>query len=178
MRDYAELVKGGSRIQLYRCGGRLFQERRSRLSNPNPSGPLKNVPCADNDARDRMYDERLSELLADGWIDQSPRPAATRKKAKAEPDLGALERAFGELAKTTIAELAKADEKNDVKVWRRAIAAYGKLKVRAGGDRTENLVHFFAVDGIALDKRHPIVVTRARGSKSRKDKWLALLSAS
>lgn len=176
MRDYAELAKGAFRIQLYRCSGRLFQERRSRLRTSDPNNPLTNTPCADNAERDRMFDQRLRELLADGWVDLKP-PPAPAKRRKAQPDLAALDAAFGKLARETIEQLAKASDADDAKIWRRAISAYGKLKVKAGGDRTEHLVHFFAVDGIALDKRHPVVVTRARADKARKARWIALLEA-
>ncbi len=177
MRDYVELTKGGSRVQLYRCVGRLFQERRSRLTNPNPQGPPTNTQCRDNKERDRTFDERLRALLAQGWVDRNPPPAATRAKKYAKPEPVASELALAALAKRTIAELGKATEADDGAIWRRAIAAYGKLKVRAGGDRTEHLVHFFAVDGIALDTRHPVVVSRARASKARKARWIAILEA-
>lgn len=175
MRDYAVLVKGGFRIQLYRCSGYLLQERKSKLTTASPQGPLKNTPFTDKADRDRAFEQRVRDLEAEGWIDQNPERSGSTKPRK--PSTEALEKAFAALVAKTIAALETARDGADDKVWRSAIAAYGKLKVRAGGDRTENLVHFFAVDGIALDQRHPVVVTKVRASKARKARWLELLES-
>ena len=92
--------------------------------------------------------------------------------------LATLETKFGTLAEHTIAALAKSQtDARDERIWRAAIVKYGKLKAEAGGDHTENLVHFFAVDGIGLDERHPVVVTRVKASAARKKRWMTLLES-
>ena len=168
-----ELVKGKSRIQLYSCVGKLLQERKSRAGTPNPQGRLVNTSFASNAERDQAFENRLRELRAEGWIDQRPPAPAARKRS----DEDALEDAFAALVETTIAELGRASEDQDAKIWRRAITAYGKLKIRAGGNRNEHLVHFFAVDGIAIERRHPVVVAEVRATKARKARWVQLLES-
>lgn len=189
MRDLAELIKDGWKIRLYPAGPTLA-ELKFRLTTKVPRGRASITTYADNAARGRALDQRVAELVAQGWVDTGVghMPGARKRKgagARAEGDqdtsaakAAALEDAFGALVERTLAALGKArTDGEDAAIWRTAIAAYGRLKRRAGGDATENLVHFFAVDGIALDRRHPVVVQRARATEPRKARWLQRLEA-
>lgn len=188
MRDLAELVKGAWKIRLYPAGCHL-SELRMKATTKTPGGAAKQTSYADVAACQRALAERVAALVAEGWTDTgvglprprakpaSPAPARARSK-KVQPDLAALDAKLGALAEETIAALARAKSAAaDEVVWRAAIAEYGKLRVAAGGDPTESLVHFFAVDGVGLEAAHPVVVTRAEGSAARKARWLALLEA-
>lgn len=176
VREIAELVKGAWKIRLYPSGPHLM-EMKFKVSSKVPTGAVKQSSFADVAECQRVLAEKVAVLVSDGWQDTGigfPKKAAkatSRSKAGA-----ALDAKFGTLAKHTIAELAKSKtDASDERIWRTAIARYGTLKVEAGGDRTENLVHFFAVDGIALDEAHPVVVTRVKASAARKKRWMALL---
>ena len=178
MRDIAELVKGAWKIRLY-PSGRHLSEMKFKVTSKVPTGAVRQSSFADVAECQRELADKVAVLVADGWLDTGlgfPRKAAkaiSRKKAGA-----ALDAKFGTLAEHTCAQLAKSrTDANDVRIWRAAIAKYGALKVEAGGDRTENLVHFFAVDGVALDETHPVVVTRVRASAARKKRWMTLLES-
>jgi hypothetical protein len=115
----------------------------------------------------------VRELEEDGWKLVRGANEIPRAKRKAP---NPLEAAFGKLVADTIVGLKKAKSTaEDARVWKRAIAAYGKLKVKCGGNADENLVHFFAVDGIALEARHPVVVQAVAASDERKNFWLKTL---
>lgn len=87
-----------------------------------------------------------------------------------------IERDFAALAKTTIAELrAATTDAEDDAAWAKAIKEYGRLKVQLDGDANENIVHFFAVDGIGYDKQHPIVFRDVAANKARQDRWILIL---
>lgn len=109
-------------------------------------------------------------------VGKSPGEAPTTKKG-ARPKVD-VETKFEALAAKTIADLMAAkDETADTKIWRRAIAEYGKLKVKAGDGPTDNLVRFFSVDGVAVAKKHRVVVKACKPLGPRKAAWLALLKA-
>lgn len=198
-----ELIKDGWKIRLYPAI-RSLSELKFRLATANPRGGTT-ATFADNTERDRALARRVAELTAQGWVDaRGPRKPAAAPKAGARATkatatktapttraataarapaatarrAAALEEAFAALVEKTLAALGRAaTEAEDARAWRSAIAAYGRLAVRAGGDPTNHLVHFFAVDGIALDRRHPVVVHRARATRARKARWLRLLDA-
>jgi hypothetical protein len=184
MRDLAELVKDGRKIRLY-PSIRTLTELKFRLATAQPRGRGKSTIFADNAERDRALERRVAELVADGWVDNRagktrarPHKAAATARPPAPSRSDKLEGAFAALVEKTLAALGRATtEAEDARAWRAAVAAYGRLKVRAGGDRTEHLVHFFAVDGIAIDRRHPVVLSRARATKARKARWLRLLES-
>ena len=94
------------------------------------------------------------------------RAPATPKAKPARGGEGALEEAFAALVERTCAALAASKgEEDDAKAWRAAIRRCGDLKAKAGGNRDEDIVHFFAVDGVALSQKHPVVVQKVRATK-------------
>ena len=95
-----------------------------------------------------------------------------------EPEPEVIERDFASLVKLTIAELRSAKtEADDKAAWDKAIKEYGRLKVQLDGDANENIVHFFAVDGIGFETVHPIVFKEVATDQTRKDRWIKLLQA-
>jgi hypothetical protein len=173
-RDLAELDKGAWRIRLY-PGFKSLTELKFKRSTKRLTGRGKQTTFEDNKERDRALAKRVEELVAEGWVDTG---VGFVKPQRKPAGTATLEDAFTALAETTIAALSTAtSDVEDDAIWKRAIAAYGKLKKRAGGDATENLVHFFAVDGIALERAHPVVCLRAKAPKRRKARWAGLLEA-
>lgn len=175
MRDLAELVKGSWKIRLHPAG-RTLSEMKMKATQTVPRGKIVTSTFADNGERARALDARVAELVAQGWTDTGlGLPKRARGTQRAPPD-DALEEAFASLVESTLAALrASVSEADDAKAWRAAIQRYGDLKAKAGGNRDEHLVHFFAVDGVALSRTHPVVLERARATKGRKARWLALL---
>jgi hypothetical protein len=188
VRDIAELVKDGWKIRLLPAG-RHLSETKFKATTAAPKGVIKQTSYGDVAECRRALAERVAALVADGWTDtgighakKRPAPAtkatATANTRAPASSAKALDAKFGVLAKRTIAALGRSTTvAADEKIWRAAAAKYGALKVAAGGGRTEHLVHFFAVDGIALDAAHPVVVACAKGTAARKERWTALLVA-
>lgn len=168
-RELAELVKGQRKIRLYRSGPHL-SEMSMRRTTTVPTGKIVTVSHGSVPASVRAMEARISALEAEGWEDTGVGRVAPRREP-AKPR--GLEEAFGALARDTIAALGTSED--DARTWKKAIATYAALRKRAGGDPREHLVHFFAVDGVGLERAHPVVVTRAKGTAARKRAWLALL---
>ena len=92
------------------------------------------------------------------------------------PDPKIIERDFAALVVTTMNELRAAKtEAEDKAAWDKAIVEYGRIKVQLDADASENIVHFFAVDGIGFETQHPIVFKEVAADKARKDRWVLQL---
>lgn len=88
----------------------------------------------------------------------------------------AIERDFAALVKKTIEDLRAAKtEAEDKAAWDAAIKEYGRLKMQLDGDANENIVHFFAVDGIGYGDTHKIVFKEVAADRARQDRWIAIL---
>lgn len=91
-------------------------------------------------------------------------------------DAEQIERDFAALVKTTILDLEAAkSQAEDRAAWEKAIREYGRIKVLTGGDENENIVHFFAVDGIGYETQHPVVCNAVATDKARRDRWVQQL---
>jgi hypothetical protein len=172
MRDLAEFDKGPWRIRLYPAG-RFLTELRFRRGKV-PSGAGKRTEFSDLAERSAALDRRAAELVAAGWVDTGL-GHGRRGRPAPKPAVDA-ERAFAALVARTVAALRRSKSAaGDDKAWRAAIEAYGKLKRASGGNATEHLTHFFAVDGVALERAHPVVLQTVEASSARKARWLQCL---
>lgn len=93
-------------------------------------------------------------------------------------DKKALEDELGEVVERIIRELrASSSDTEDERIWRAAIADYGRLKVALDpdADANENIIHFFAVDGIAFERKHTIVTKAVGADEARVGRWIAQL---
>lgn len=173
-----ELVKGAWKIRLLRQG-RFLTELKMKKTTSAPKAVPPPAAFPDPRAAFAALQARAAALLAEGWIDTgggAPKAPARPAPQARKVDEAALEKHFGDLAARTIAALEKStSEAGDAKAWRAAIRRYGDLKAKAGGNRDEHLVHFFAVDGVALSQAHPVVTRRVRATKARQARWLELL---
>lgn len=94
------------------------------------------------------------------------------------PDNGRIEKDFAAVVAAVMKELrASKTEAADKTAWKKAIKEYGRLKVLLDGDANENIVHFFAVDGIGLEVKHPIVFKEVEADAARKDRWMKQLQS-
>ncbi|MEW5741194.1 MAG: hypothetical protein AB1938_19885 [Myxococcota bacterium] len=175
MRELMELVKGAWKIRLYRSG-RFLNELKMKKTTSAPRSVPPPAAFPDSKSAFAAMQARADALLAEGWTDTgvgAPRRAPRVTPKAPEADEAALESQFAALVARTIAALQRSrSEAGDAKAWREAIRRYGDLKAKAGGNRDENLVHFFAVDGVALAKPHPVVLQRVRATQERKARWL------
>lgn len=178
MRELMELVKGAWKIRLYRSGRFLTEMKMKKATSAPRSVP---PPAAFPDVKSAFAAlvARADELLAEGWVDTGvgAPTKASRPGPKAPAAVeAALEDDFGRLVTRTIAALKKSTSgAGDAKAWREAIRRYGDLKAKAGGNRDEHLVHFFAVDGVALAQQHPVVTQRVRATPERQARWTEIL---
>jgi hypothetical protein len=182
MRELMELVKGPWKIRLYRAG-RVLTEMKMKKTTSVPRSSPPGEEFSDPRAAFAALEARAAELLAEGWVDTgvgAPMRAARATQRAPEKAHAALEKQlekqFALLVKSTSAALRKSTtEAGDRKVWREAIRRFGDLKEQSGGNRDEHLVHFFAVDGVALSQRHPVVTQLVEATPQRKALWLKLL---
>lgn len=119
---------------------------------------------------------------AEGWTEYGP-PTTWRERiaddAPKRPRAAEAEKRFeaisAELASALVA--AKGKRAAEKKAIVAALRAYGDLKVALGADRTENAVHFFAVDGVGLTKKRKAALLRAKVDAKTSARWLELLEA-
>ncbi|MBL8921511.1 MAG: hypothetical protein JNJ54_21805 [Myxococcaceae bacterium] len=191
-RELAELVKGQEKIRLWRSG-RHLTELRMRKTTSAPRKVPPPVSYADVDAAVEAMGARLAELEREGWVDTGAglakgvlpgTPAARRlvtpskRKKKAAASRPSLDDAFAALARETITALERSSsDASDLATWKKAIAAYKVLRRRAGGSPTENLVHFFAVDGVGVERAHEVVIAKVKPAPDRFARWMKLLQA-
>jgi hypothetical protein len=149
----------------------------------------KGVKCFEAQTRFATDDELIAAFAAaceraeaEGWEEYGP-PTTWRERisgrAPKKPSAAEAEKRFDSISDELAEPLAAADGKKtaEKKAIVAALTKYGDLKVLLGGDRFENAVHFFAVDGIGLKKKRKPALLRAKVDEKTSARWLDLLMA-
>jgi hypothetical protein len=149
-------------IDLYLYKNALTESLRTwvggRTTGPGQSKQEKFAKKSDAEA---AYDKRCQEILADGWFDLwvgGSGRVKVKPKSKKE-----TEKELDSLSNDLVAALkkAKGDKKKQASAVEKAAKRYRAARKAAGEPESEFLVHFFAVDGVGLEKKRKPALLRA-----------------
>ena len=128
------------------------------------------------------YAEACEEAEREGWTeygeDDTWRDRIDDTPKKKKPNAAEAEKRFEEMSATLAKALTAAAGKrsDERKAIAAALASYAELKTALGGDRYENALHFFAVDGVGLKKTRKPAFDRPKADPATHQRWLALLT--
>lgn len=126
------------------------------------------------------YEAACRASVADGWEDFTFGGwEATLGEGPKRPPAAEAERRFeamsAALAKALTAAKGKAAAEK--KAFAAALKACAALKKELGEPELENVVHFFAVDGVGLEKTRKAALLRVKADDATSDRWLKVLEA-